>query len=138
MPKKYTIVFVDDEPASTEALRILMTAEGYRCITFTNMSEAVDFLEENVVHALVTDVMMPSGDRFPEIDSSETGFHFAELVRDQFPDIGVVCLSVIGDQVKIKMLKRMGVLYLRKGETPLATAMRVIESKATGIIRYNS
>ena len=85
---------------------------------------------------LVSDIMMPSGADFPLIDSSEAGFHFVSIVRSEFPSVSIICLSVIGDQRKIDGLKRQRTLYLRKGETPLDTAARLIESKATKITRY--
>lgn len=132
------ILFVDDEPASTEPLRVLMEARGFQCDCLTDMSSAMQFLSQHAVSVIVSDIMMPSGELFPEIDSSETGFHFVSMVRRDFPRIGVVCLSVIGDQSKINSLKKQGVLYLRKGETPLAKAAQVIESKATGISRYGA
>jgi len=132
----HTILFVDDEPVSTEPLRLLLEAKGFDCVSRTNMSEAMEFIREWEVSVLVSDIMMPSGNAFPEIDSSETGFHFVSMVRDAFPDVRIICLSVIGDQNKIEKLKKRGVLYLRKGETPLATAASLIESKATGVSNY--
>ena len=132
----HTILFVDDEPTSTEALRLLLEAKGFDCVSRTDMSEAMEFIREWEVSVLVSDIMMPSGDAFPEIDSSETGFHFVSMVRNEFPEIRIICLSVIGDQTKIEKLKKQGVLYLRKGETPLSTAAQLIESKATGVTNY--
>lgn len=132
----HTILFVDDEPVSTEALRLLLEAKGFDCVSLTDMSAAMEFLRQWQVSVLVSDIMMPSGEAFPEIDSSETGFHFVSMVREEFPDVAIICLSVIGDQSKIEKLKKRGVLYLRKGETPLSTAARLIESKATGVSNY--
>jgi DNA-binding NarL/FixJ family response regulator len=134
--KTHTILFVDDEPTLTEPLRLLMEAKGFNCVSRTDMTSAMIFLRSNQVSVLVTDIMMPSGDEFPEIDSSETGMHFVSKVRDEYPDIRIICLSVIGEQSKIQELKSQGALYLRKGETPLDTAASLIESKATGIISY--
>ena len=131
-----TIVFVDDEPSSTEPLRLLLEAKGFDCVCLTDMSEAIEFIRQWDVSVLVSDIMMPSGDAYPEIDSSETGFHLVTMVRKEFPEIKIICLSVIGDQSKIENLKKLGVLYLRKGETPLSTAARLIESKVTGISNY--
>jgi len=131
-----TILFVDDEPSSTEALRMLLEAKGFRCVSLSDMTSALEFLGKEQVSVLVTDIMMPSGEKFPGIDSSETGFYFVAKVRNQFPDVGIICLSVIGDQSKILKLKKHGVLYLRKGETPLDNAARLIESKATGVFVY--
>lgn len=132
----HTILFVDDEPVSTAPLRLLMEAKGFSVVSRTDMSSAMEFLRSNRVSVLVTDIMMPSGDQFPGIDSSETGFHFVFKVRDEFPDVSIICLSVIGNQKKIERLKKRGTLYLRKGETPLDTAARLIESKATGVVTY--
>lgn len=131
-----TILFVDDEPSSTQPLRMLLEAQGFRCVCLSDMSSALKYLRANPVSALVSDIMMPSGQDYPEIDSSETGFHFIALVRQEFPELGIVCLSVIGDQSKINKLKKKKVQYLRKGETPLDTAAKLIESKVTGIIRF--
>jgi CheY-like chemotaxis protein len=130
------MLFVDDEPGCTEALRMLMEARGYRCLSLTDMSSAIDILKKEKISVLVSDIMMPSGTKFPDIDSSETGFHFVEKVRTEFPEVKIICLSVIGDQSKIEKLKKRGILYLRKGETPLNTAANLIESKATGIAKY--
>jgi CheY-like chemotaxis protein len=132
----HTILFVDDEPFSTEPLRLLLDAKGFDCVSRTDMSAAMDFIREWEISVLVSDIMMPSGESFPEIDSSETGFHLISMVRSKFPDIRVICLSVIGDQTKIEKLKSHGVLYLRKGETPLNIAARLIESKATGVSNF--
>lgn len=132
----HTILFVDDEPISTEPLRLLLEAKGFDCVSLTDMSAAMEFLRKWEVSVLVSDIMMPSGDAFPEIDSSETGLHFMLMVREQFPEVRVICLSVIGDQTKILKLKKQGALYLRKGETTLDTAARLIESKATGTSNY--
>lgn len=131
-----TILFVDDEPFSTEPLRLVLEAKGFDCASRTDMSEAMEFIRKWEVSVLVSDIMMPSGKDFPEIDSSETGFHLVSMVREEFPEIRIICLSVIGDQSKIEKLKKRGVLYLRKGETPLNTAVDLIESKATGVSEY--
>ncbi|MDO9262814.1 MAG: hypothetical protein Q7U02_02530, partial [Desulfosalsimonadaceae bacterium] len=109
-----------------------------RCEYRNNMTDAMEYLKNHKVKVLISDIMMPGGQAFSDIDSSETGFHFVDMVRREYPDVSVICLSVIGDQSKIQVLKRKGVLYLRKGETPLDNAARLIESKATGVYRYGS
>lgn len=132
----HTILFVDDEPGFTEPLRMLLEAKGFHCVSKEDMTSAWEYLNNNNVSVLVSDIMMPGGTKFSNIDSSETGFHFVTKVRKEFPKVAVICLSVIGDQRKIRDLKKQRILYLRKGETPLDTAAKLIESKATGIIQY--
>ena len=131
-----TILFVDDEPNSTDALRVLLEAQGFHCVSLSDMTSALHFLRKESVDVVVSDIMMPGGSDFSEIDSAETGFFLTARIRQEFPDVRVICLSVIGDQSKIQNLKRRGILYLRKGETPLNTAARLIESKATGLSRF--
>ena len=100
------------------------------------MSSAIDYIRANGVAVIVTDIMMPGGKDFPDIDSSEVGFHFVTKVRKEWPEIAVICLSVIGDQRKIMGLKKQGIQYLRKGETPLETAVKLIVGKATGTYSF--
>jgi hypothetical protein len=81
--------------------------------------------------------MMPPGDAFPTVDSATAGFFFVREIRRHFPRLPIICLSVIADVEKIEELKKQNILYLRKGETPLETAMALIESKATGKISFS-
>jgi DNA-binding NarL/FixJ family response regulator len=134
MPK-HTLLFVDDEPWSTLPLRMTLEERGFRCIVRTDASSAWQYVLTNDVSALITDVMMPPGDEFNDIDSSEAGFFLIEKIREKFPRMSIICNSVVGDQAKIQKLKRSGVQFLRKGETPLNTALRLVESKATGLYR---
>ncbi len=133
---RYTILFVDDEPGLSAPLRLSLEARGYVCVSKTNMTEGWTFLEQGEVNVLVTDIMMPGGDAFPDVDSSSAGFHFVRKVREAFPSIAIICLSVIADTDRISELKKRDIFYLRKGETPLETARRLIESKATGRASY--
>ncbi len=130
------ILFVDDEPWGTEALRLKLEGRGFICETATDMSSALKLIDSVKYELIVTDIMMPAGADFPDIDSSKTGITFADKIRQRYPDMQIICLSVIGDQQIINSLKRKGVLYLRKGETSLDVASRLIETKAKGITSF--
>lgn len=132
----YTILFVDDEPGLSAPLRLSLEARGYLCVSKTDLTEGWRFLENNIVNVLVTDIMMPAGDAFPGVDSSSAGFYFVRKVRETFPTVAIICLSVIADVEKIADLRNRNIFYLRKGETPLDTARKLIESKATGKISF--
>jgi len=130
---KPKVLLVDDEPSqSSEQLAFSLEARDFDCLIATDMSAAVTALEQNDIAALVTDIMMPPGDRFRKINSQEAGFHLIEYVKKNWPRLPIICLSVIGDQVRIKRLTDRGVRYLRKGETPLSTAIEVVTAMATG------
>lgn len=129
---KKTVLFVDDEPWLQTAIIAVLEAENYKCISKTNATDAVRFISKNNVDILVTDIMMPAGEDFYKTDSSMVGLKLVEFVKAKYPDLPIICLSVIGDQVIINDLKKKGVLYLRKGETPLQTAIDLIKSKIVG------
>jgi CheY-like chemotaxis protein len=125
-----TILFVDDEPWFHESLRIALEAKGFTCLSASDMTSALEILDTREVAVVVTDIMMPAGPKFPTIDSQETGFHFIKKLRAEQPKIAIVCLSVIGDEAKIRPLRSQKIDYLRKGEVPLATVVQTIERAA--------
>src|SRR4029077_14212041 len=105
MPQ-HTLLFVDDEPWFTESLRITLEEKGFRCVGRTDASGGWRFISSSEVSALITDIMMPPGEDFSDLDSSEVGYHFVDKVRSKYPRMPIICLSVIGDQTKIQSLKR--------------------------------
>jgi CheY-like chemotaxis protein len=125
-----TILFVDDEPWFHEAIRYSLESKGYECVSVTNMSAALEMMKTREIAVVVTDIMMPAGKDFTSIDSQETGFHLIKNVRNDWPQTPIVCLSVIGDESKIRPLRRFGIDYLRKGEVTLATVIQTIERAA--------
>ena len=134
--ESYTILFVDDEPWLSQPLILSLEARGYVCVSRSNMTDGLAYLEKHSVDLLVTDVMMPAGDAFPNVDSSSAGFYLMREARQKWPRMAIICLSVIGDVEKIEELKRKHILYLRKGETPLVTAIKIIEAKVTGKMSF--
>ena len=131
-PRGLTALLVDDEPGFIESLILSLESRELTCLSARNVTEGINILEQTQVNILVTDIMMPGGARFAEVDAAEAGFHLIDYVQEHWPKIPIVCLSVIGDQARIRLLKRRGIRYLRKGETPLSTAIEVIVSVARG------
>src|SRR5579863_2770267 len=97
-----TILLVDDEPWLQESLRVALEARGYECLLATDMSSALDLLETRDIAVVVTDIMMPAGPKYPQIDSHDTGFHLINKIRAQWRDTPIVCLSVVGDEAKLR------------------------------------
>lgn len=127
-----TILFADDEPWFHESVRMTLESKGYECLSVTDMSAATEVLETREVAVVVTDIMMPAGRSFPEVDSQETGFHLIRKLQRDYPRVGIVCLSVIGDESKIRFLRAMRIVFLRKGEVTLATVVQTLEVAAGG------
>ena len=126
------VLLVDDEPRLTDGLAAALESRGFECVNATSMTDGIKILGSKTISVVVTDIMMPPGPAFPKIDSNESGFHLIEYVQSHWPRTPIVCLSVIADQAKIRLLKKRGVRYLRKGETPLSTAIEVIIAAAEG------
>jgi len=133
--KSKRVLFVDDEPWFHESLRFALESKGFECLSVEDMTSALEILSSEDINVVVTDIMMPAGKDFPKMDSQETGFHFIRKMRERWHDLRIVCLSVIGDQAKIRLLRRFKVEYLRKGEVTLATAVQTIE-RAAGSYKY--
>ena len=58
----YTILICDDDRDIVSALDIYLTSEGYRSIAAYNGREAIQAAEENEIHLILMDVMMPVQD----------------------------------------------------------------------------
>ena len=61
----YTILICDDDRDIVSALDIYLTSEGYRTIAAYNGREAIQAAEENEIHLILMDVMMPELDGIP-------------------------------------------------------------------------
>jgi len=58
----YNILVCDDEKDIVSALRIYLTAEGYRVYEAYNGKEALDVLSREDIHLVLMDIMMPEMD----------------------------------------------------------------------------
>ena len=55
----YNVLVCDDEKDIVSALRIYLTSEGYHVIEAFNGKEAVEIVENNEIHLVLMDIMMP-------------------------------------------------------------------------------
>ncbi len=55
----YRVLVCDDDIAILESIRIYLENEGYEVLTAVNGLEALQIIENNEVHCLVLDIMMP-------------------------------------------------------------------------------
>lgn len=58
----YNILICDDQPDIVNALKLYLTPEGYRLFEAFNGMEAVKIVQENDIHLILLDVMMPGMD----------------------------------------------------------------------------
>ncbi len=58
----YTVLVCDDERDIVSALKIYLTSDGYNVLEAYNGNEAIDIIENNEVHLVLMDIMMPETD----------------------------------------------------------------------------
>ncbi len=58
-----TVLVCDDDSAILESLRIYLSNEGYNVFTACDGQEALEKIEQNEIHCVVLDIMMPRSKR---------------------------------------------------------------------------
>lgn len=129
----YTVLFADDEPQYIEALFAMAEADGATVRTCRNASAAIKIVNAEKIDCLVIDVMMAAGKDLPNVDPQRAGIEAISIIRKLNPRQPIICLSVLANEAQIEKLKSNGVLFLRKGETSLDKAWRLISSKMNGV-----
>lgn len=82
------VLFVDDDAFILSALRRLMKREGFSFMTANSGREALDILESEAIHVVVSDYMMP------EMNGAE----LLSMVRIRWPETIRVILSGYSDK----------------------------------------
>ncbi|SYZ72940.1 hypothetical protein TRIP_C21055 [Candidatus Zixiibacteriota bacterium] len=80
---KKTVLIVDDEPMIAEILSDMLTAQRFRTVTAASGEEALEILRNRVIHALVTDIMMPK----------ISGIDLLRVVKSNYTHIPVVMIT---------------------------------------------
>jgi len=81
--KSLSILVVDDEPATREAVSELLTEVGYEVRQAANESEALHVIEERPVHVLITDIAL----------QGHSGVDLARRARELCPGLNVIFAS---------------------------------------------
>lgn len=55
----YNILVCDDDKEIVEAIEIYLTKEGYNILKAYNGEEALKIVENNEIHLIILDIMMP-------------------------------------------------------------------------------
>lgn len=78
-----TILFVDDDEKVLNSLRRGLLDEPYRTLYANSGKEALEILEKNEVHIIVTDMRMPE----------MSGLELLGIVKEKYPNIVRLVLS---------------------------------------------
>ena len=78
-----TILFIDDEDKVLNSLKRGLIDEPYKSLFATSGKEALEILEKNEVHIIVTDMRMPE----------MSGLELLRIVKEKYPHIVRLVLS---------------------------------------------
>ena len=111
----HTVLICDDDRDIVSALDIYLTSEGYRTIRTYNGKEALRAVEQNEVHLILMDVMMP------ELD----GIRTTARLREEY-NIPIILLTATSEDAdKILGLNIGADDYITKPFNPLEVLARV-------------
>jgi len=115
MSELNTILVVDDDPSIVELLRDFLENENLHVMTAGNATEAWSFFQQQTIHCIVLDIMMPG----------ENGFELCRRIRKE-SDVPILFLSAGSDDVdKIRGLTIGGDDYIVKTASPGEIVARV-------------
>jgi CheY-like chemotaxis protein len=93
--ERRTILIIDDDNRNIFALKAVLKAKGFQCLTATSGAEGLRIMEsETSVGVVLLDMMMP------EMDGYETMMHIRQGVRKELPVIAVTAQAMVGDREK--------------------------------------
>ncbi len=120
----FTVLVCDDDLAILNSIKIYLTQDGYNVLTATNGVEALDIIENNEIHCLVLDIMMPQMD----------GITATLKIREKY-NFPIIMLSAKSEDTdKITGLSFGADDYVTKPFNPLELLARV----KSQIRRYSS
>ena len=125
-----TILLVDDEQMYLEALEDALTYEGYRVLKARDVETALNILRSTDIDLMTIDIMLSPGRRLEGvIESKDAGYHLCRQVSKTYPHLPAYALSVVNDPAMIANIQKLGIRFLRKGETPLRTVLEIIRER---------
>ena len=107
-----------------------MVFEGHRVIKARDVATALKTLRSTQVDLITIDIMLSPGRELEGvIKSQNAGYHLCRQVAKTYPKLPAYCLSVVNDALTIDKIRRLGIGFLRKGETPLRTVLGIINTR---------
>lgn len=92
MKTNVSILVVDDELMMRSLLEKILSREGYNILTASDGHEALEILARKKVDLIISDMKMPRMD----------GFELLKVVKQEYPDTGVIIMTTYGDTYTVK------------------------------------
>ncbi len=105
VPEATKVLIVDDDSSVRDVIGVLLSEEGYSCISAAGAEQALDVARQQEFHLVISDVKMPGKD----------GFWLLDRLRKEHPDTAVLMLTAFGDtEAAVECLRRGAADYLLK------------------------
>ena len=88
---KVNVMIVEDDNDNRELLNVILQTKGYNVKSFGSALKAIEYLKNNNVEIILSDVMMPDMD----------GIQFCSYVREHYNDIYFILLTAKSDKADI-------------------------------------
>ncbi len=99
--KQRTVLFVDDEEKILRSLKRVFVNEPYKTLFANSGKEALDIIQQEQVHVIVTDI------RMPEMD----GLELLKTVKNKYPHIIRLVLSAYSDRETLLLAINHGEIF---------------------------
>jgi DNA-binding NarL/FixJ family response regulator len=127
MNPKGTILIADTQFLTTEALRSILTAEGYRVSTVSDRAELLEYLQQQEASVIITDYLL---------------FDFRSIndIRElgaQYPGSPVLLLTNTVNQMQIKELNNAGIRNIALKSDDRIELLQAVKSAIKGKKAYS-
>ena len=78
-----SVLVVDDEPGMREMVKQLLLNEGYHVLEASNGKHAMEFLKNETLELVITDIIMEEMD----------GVEIILEIRENYPDVKIIAMS---------------------------------------------
>ena len=114
-PQNCRVLLVEDDPATANALRVLLTMHGCEVAAARSLEQGLDLLHTNP-SAIVVDLMLPDGD----------GIEILARVREAELPIRVVITTSLGDPDRLAAVHRLKPESILRKPIDLGELLRAI------------
>jgi len=118
------VAVIDDDDEMRKGIRMIIDqAEGFACADYTSGSTFLETFDENPPDVVLMDIGMPD----------KSGIEWVEILKERYPHIQCLMLTVHSDEEKIFQSLRAGAVgYLLKTTTPEKLLTSIRETYAGG------
>jgi len=90
--KNITILVVDDEMMMRNLLKKILSNDGFNIVLAEDGEDALRILGNSKVDLIICDMKMPT----------MSGFELLRLVKNKYPQIGMIMMTAYGDAYSVK------------------------------------